>query len=133
MEIVGDADFVEWIKEKFLDKNSAQREKPALRELTRAFEPEEPIDHFVRLMGKPREHICQRAKGTIERTILMELLYRFCRIPQPEIGGLVGGIDYSGVSQARKRLHIRLEKEPKLKKEFGGLTGQLIKLARLKI
>jgi len=52
-EIVGDADFVEWIKEKFLDKNSAQREQPALRELTRAFEPEELIDHFVRLMGKP--------------------------------------------------------------------------------
>jgi len=132
-EIVGDADFVEWIKEKFLDKNSAQREQPALRELTRAFEPEELIDHFVRLMGKPREHICQRGKRTIERTILMELLYRFCRIPQSAIGRLVGGIDYSGVSQARRRLRIKLEKEPKLKKEFVGLTDQLIKLSRLKI
>jgi len=30
--------------------------------------------------------------------MLMELLYRFCKISQPEIGRLVGGIDYSAVS-----------------------------------
>ena len=47
--------------------------------------------------------ICQRGKRSLERTMLMELLYRFCQISQPEIGMLVGGIDYSAVSQARKR------------------------------
>ena len=48
----------------------------------------------------------------------MEWLYRFCQITQPEIGRLVGGLDYSGVSQARKRLQVRLHREPKLKKRF---------------
>jgi len=131
--IVGDADFVELIKEKFLDKEAAQREQPALRELTRTFDPGQLIDQFARLVGKPKEHICRRGKKTIERTMLMELLYRFCRIPQPEIGRLVGGIDYSGVSQARRRLHMKLENEPKLKKKFDELSDQLVELSRLKI
>ncbi|MCL0047167.1 hypothetical protein M1M98_02730, partial [Thermodesulfovibrionales bacterium] len=64
---------------------------------------------------------------------LMELLYRFCQIAQPEIGRLVGGIDYSAVSQARKRLRIGLERELKLKKRFDKLSSQLLQLSRGKI
>jgi len=63
----------------------------------------------------------------------MELLYRLCQISQPEIGILVGGIDYSAVSQARKRLQLRLKREPKLKKRFDKLSEQLLQLSRGKI
>ena len=64
---------------------------------------------------------------------MMELLYRFCRITQPEIGKLVGGIDYSAVSRARKRLRRRLENEPQIKKRFDKLNDQLIQKSRVKI
>jgi hypothetical protein len=40
--------------------------------------------------------------------MLMEFLYGFCRIAQPEIGEIVGGIDYSAVSQVRNRLQNKL-------------------------
>jgi len=40
----------------------------------------------------------------MERAMLMGLLYRFCLITQPGIGKLIGGIDYSAISQARKRV-----------------------------
>jgi len=43
------------------------------------------------------------------------------------------GIDYSAVSQARKRLQIRLEREARLKKRFDKLTDQVIRLSREKI
>ena len=59
----------------------------------------------------------------LERAMLMELLYRFCQITQPEIGRLAGGIDYSAVSQARNRLQIRLERESELKKRFDKLSS----------
>ena len=65
--------------------------------------------------------------------MLMEFIYRFCNITQPEIGRLVGGIDYSSVSQARKRLQVRLEEEPKLKKVFYKLSDQLHQLSGGKI
>jgi len=63
----------------------------------------------------------------------MELMYRFCKISQPEIGRLVGGIDYSTVSKARRRLRSRMEREPELRKRFDELSNRLQQVSRGKI
>ena len=63
----------------------------------------------------------------------MELLYRFCKISQPEIGRLVGGIDYSAVSRARSRLQNRMEREPELRKRFDKFSDRLQQVSRRKI
>ncbi len=131
--IVGEADFVQSIKEKFLSMEASEREQPALRELRKIFEPDELINNFAYLISKSRGDVCQRGKRSVERSMLMELLYRFCRITQPEIGRLLGGIDYSSVSQARKRLRIKLENDSQLKKNFDKLIDQLIQMSRGKI
>jgi len=131
--IVGEPDFIRWVKETFLDEKTDRREQPALRELRRKIKPEELIDHLAHLTGKSRKEICQRGKRSLERSMLMELLYRFSQITQPEIGRLAGGIDYSAVSQARKRLQVRMEREPKLRKRFDELRDQLLLLSRGKI
>ncbi|MBA4396811.1 MAG: hypothetical protein C0394_05450 [Syntrophus sp. (in: bacteria)] len=65
--------------------------------------------------------------------MLMELLYRFCSIRQPEIGKLLGGIDYSAVSQARKRLHTKIESDPQWAKEFSEIEGKLSQMSSIKI
>jgi len=123
--IVGALEFVEWIKGKFLKRGTSPREQPALKVLRKELEPRELIERFARLIGKSREEICRRGKKSMERAMLMELLYRFCPITQPGIGKLVGGIDYSAVSQARKRLRDRLAAEPKLRKKFDQICDQL--------
>jgi len=61
------------------------------------------------------EDITGPGRKSIERSMLMKLFYRFCQITQPEIGFLVGGIDYRAVSQTRKRLQVKLEQDPKMK------------------
>lgn len=132
--IVGEEGFVQWVKEEFLSGiKGAKREQPALRELGKMFEPEEMIAHFIRLSGEKREEICRKGKNSTERAMLMELLYRFCRITQPEIGRLVGGIDYSAVSQARSRLQKRLDRDHKLRQRFSDLGDQLVHLSKIKI
>jgi chromosomal replication initiation ATPase DnaA len=65
--------------------------------------------------------------------MLMELLYRLCRITQPEIGKLLGGIDYSAVSQARKRFQQKLLKDQKLNEKFNSIQKKLCKMSRVKI
>ncbi len=130
--IVGETDFVELIKGNFLDREASKREQPALKELRKKFQPGELIEHFADLVGKNTKDICQRGRKSLERAMLMELLYRFCQITQPEIGKLVGGIDYSAVSQARKRFKDRMSREPKLKEEFTKLGDQLLQLSRVK-
>lgn len=69
-------------------------------------------------------------KNAKDRASLMELLYRFCDITQAEVGSLVGGIDYSAVSVARKRLRLRMESEADLKQQLEDMAD---KLSRLKI
>jgi REP element-mobilizing transposase RayT len=131
--IVGALEFVEWVKEKFLKRGTSHREQPALKALRKELEPQELIERFARLIGKSREEICRRGKKSMERAMLMELLYRFCPITQPGIGKLAGGIDYSAVSQARKRLRNRLADEPKLRKMFEQICDQLLQVSRGKI
>jgi REP element-mobilizing transposase RayT len=131
--VVGEDDFLQWIKGTFLNKEKTEREQPALRELRREKKPEELIKQFAQLIGKETGELCKRGRKTIERAMLMEVLYRYCRLTQPEIGRLVGGIDYSGVSQSRKRLQIRMEQEPRLRKRFDTLNDQLLQLSRIKI
>ena len=131
--IIGDSGFVQSIKGKYLDKYSSGREQPALKELSKVFEPEELIEQFVQITGERREDICQRGKNSTERAMLMELLYRFCRITQPEIGKLMDGIDYSGVSQSRKRLREKVDCDPELKDRFNKIIKELQHLSSLKI
>jgi len=50
---------------------------------------------------------------------------------QGEMGRLVGGIDYSAVSSARKRLQIRMEQKLKLRKLFDTLNDQFPQLSRI--
>lgn len=121
--IVGESDFVQSIRKEFLGQNTPGMQQPVLGE---SINPEELIDNFANLIGKGRDDICQRGKKSLERTMLMELLYRFCRITQPEIGRLLGGIDYSAVSKARKRLQIKLGQEPNLSRKFDKIRDQLL-------
>ena len=131
--IVGDEKFIEWVKERFIRQAGASREQPAIKELQKVCKPGELVEHFTQLSGISHEEICRRGKRSVERAMLMELLYRFCSITQPEIGRLVGGIDYSAVSQARKRLRKRMKENPEVGNKFEKLNARLIQLSRRKI
>jgi len=131
--IVGSGDFVQRVKEKYLKKPKGAREQPELRELQKVFEPEELLDTFSSMTDIPREKLCRRGRNSDERAMLMELLYRFCMTTQPQIGALVGGVDYSAVSQARSRLKKKFEKNQRLKDRFEEISRRLVDLSRIKI
>ncbi len=130
---MGETDFVDWIKEGFLRGDRSKREQPALRQLRKAFEPEELIEHFVHLTDMDKEEVCKRGKNSFERAMLMEFLYRFCQITQPQIGRLVGGIETSAVSRARKRWQAKLQRQLHHQKIYNELKDQLTELSRIKI
>jgi putative transposase len=123
--IVGGKDFIERVKGRLLDRRSRRREQPALRELAKDLDPEALVEKFSAFTGIPREELCRKGRQSVERAILMELIYRFCRISQPEIGKLVGGLDYAAVSQARGRLHKRLAQDEQVRKRFEEIHGSL--------
>jgi len=129
--IVGGVDFINWVKRKFITVNHPVREQPTVRELRKEYSPEELIKHFLTLTKAP--DLIQRGKQSTGRAMLMELLYRLCRITQPEIGKLVGGIDYSAVSQARKRFQQKLMVDSELREQFYSIQEKLSQMSRVKI
>ena len=132
--IIGEEDFIGEIKERFSGGNGpTHREQPALRELKRNINPSELIDRYAQIVKMDREELTQKGKQSTERAMLMELLYRLCNITQPEIGKLLGDIDYSAVSQARKRLQAKMQNEPDQGKRFNKLRSKLEQMSRVKI
>jgi chromosomal replication initiation ATPase DnaA len=134
--IIGKEDFIEEIKQWFgKDKQTKKstREQPALRELDKSVPPDQLIDQYAQLVKLNREALTTKGKQSTERAMLMELLHRFCKITQPEIGRLSGGIDYSAVSQARKQLHMKIRNEPEWEKKFNQMQGRLSQMSRTKI
>ncbi|PKN71601.1 MAG: hypothetical protein CVU43_18180 [Chloroflexi bacterium HGW-Chloroflexi-5] len=131
--IIGKDDFVEEIKQLFGKDKETYREQPALRELEKAITPDELINRFAKLVEMKREELTKKGLQSTERAMLMELLYRFCHTTQPEIGRLLGGIDYSAVSRARKRVLLKIKNEPELREKFNQFQNKLGQMSRVKI
>jgi len=109
--IIGREDFIEKVLDRYLKRAPDLREQPSLRELHGLRAKEEIIEVVKEETGKGLEEI-KIAKG-IERIVLMDLLYRAGGLRGVEIGKLLD-VDYSTVSQGRKRLRDRLRKDKKL-------------------
>ncbi|MBI5591159.1 MAG: transposase [Deltaproteobacteria bacterium] len=124
--IIGEYEFVEWVKEKVLRDTRDNREQPALKQFRKNLRPQAVIEEFVQITGKRTEELCQRGRSIAERALLMEVLYRCCDITQPDIGRLVGGVDYSAVSQARKRLREKMANDKNLKWKYDKIIEQLM-------
>jgi hypothetical protein len=123
--IVGGSEFIERMRERFAGGGESAREKPALRELRKKIRPEELIGRYAKAMGIDRGELCGKGKKTLARAMLLELLYRYCDVSQAEIGACMGGIDYSAVSNARRRLQERWKEDPKTRARFEEIVEEV--------
>jgi hypothetical protein len=121
---------IEWIKNTVLTDIGDKREQPALKKIRKSLKPQSVIDSFVEITGKQTKELFQRRVCAVERAMLMEVLYRCCDITQPDIGLLVGGVDYSAVSQARKRLREKMANDENLKWKYDTIIEQLNEMSR---
>jgi putative transposase len=110
--VIGGEEFITWVKEKFLSEEK-DGEAPALRVIKRHGAKDGIIQAIVRQSGKTFETI-KTEKGTL-RQITMDLLYRQAGMTNLDIGRLFG-VDYSAVSQERRRLRMLIEKDRKVRR-----------------
>jgi len=109
--ILGNDRFIKWVKGTLV-KRKRDRECPALTELRRYKAKEEIMVAIEKEIGMKVEQI-KREKGSV-RQIVMDLLYRAGGLTGVEIGEILG-VDYSTVSQGRKRLREKIKGDRKLK------------------
>ena len=123
--------WVERMKERFLEPHTSFREQPELRKLKSApLSPNEVIEELLGLTGKPWEEVVPRRSRGLERAIVMEMLYRYCGISQTEIGRIMGGVDYSAVSLARRRLRDKIKNDKGLMIRFEKLKNALSEIKK---
>lgn len=119
--ILGGDKFIGWVKDNFLQKKK-DRECPSLKEIQKYKAKEEIIEAIVKETGQDIEAI--KAEKGSTRQILMDLLYRIGGLTGVEIGRMMG-VDYSTVSQGRKRLREKLPKDKKLRQMLSRIEARL--------
>jgi putative transposase len=108
--LLGGDGFVSWVSDKFL-KGVKDRERPAVGKVYRYGAKDEILKAAAEVLEmRPEELI--KTSG-ITRYISMDLLYRFGGLNNREIGDLFG-VDYSTVSQSRKRLRQGMKHDEEL-------------------
>lgn len=111
--IIGETEFIEKIREQYLQSDIRSRELPAVRRILAQVEPERIIRVTCEVFKVERGEILRKGCKEVGRGVLMEMLYRYGGMNQREIGELMG-VDYSAVSVMRKRLSIQEGEDQKL-------------------
>ncbi|MCK9420710.1 MAG: transposase [Nitrospirae bacterium] len=119
--ILGGAAFIAWVKDNYIE-GMKDRERPAVREIHRHRTQEEVFTATKQETGKDVDAI-SKGKGDLRR-IVMDLLYRTGGLKGPEIG-LIFGIDYGTVSQERKRLREKIQKDRKIRSLMNRIERKL--------
>jgi len=118
--ILGSDTFIGWVRDRFLPSKS--REIPAVKQLKKYNTKEEVIEALCKEVDKRFDEI-KKERGMI-RQIAMDLLYRFGGLTGTEIGEMMG-VDYSTVSQGRKRLRETMKRDKGLLKIIERIEGNL--------
>lgn len=124
--VLGGEKFIGWLKETFLSEKK-DREAPAHQAIRHHRSQEEIVGVIVHKTRKTLEEI-KNEKGPL-RQILMELLHSQGGMTNPEIGRLFG-VDYSSVSQERKRLRQRLEQDKGVASLHRDIEGEMTRLKK---
>ncbi|UJS20073.1 MAG: hypothetical protein L3J18_14385 [Candidatus Brocadia sp.] len=107
--ILGSETFIKWVRDRFLPAKS--REIPAVQRLKKYTTKEAIIAALCKETKKSFDEI-KKERGII-RQMAMDLFYRVGGLNGTEIGKMMG-VDYSTVSQGKKRLRERLKDDKHL-------------------
>ena len=127
--ILGGADFVKWIKQNYLKKDSEIKEKPQLRSLKPRLIPDDLIPVICCEFGCARETILQKGK---KRNLARDLAIYFSREMTGEsgvaLGRYFGGISGAGISVRYNHIENKIATDLKLKTRVNKIRKKIINI-----
>ncbi|MCK4330105.1 transposase [candidate division WOR-3 bacterium] len=130
--ILGGDEFIARIKSEYTD--GSLREQPSYRDLmVEIVEPELVMKCATETLGIERGDLQKRYVNSDARGIVSDLLYRYSALTQVEIGKLLGGIDYTGVSKLRVRLRRRMSYDKRVSASYEKTEAKLKELSSFEI
>lgn len=119
--ILGRDKFIEWVKEKFI-YGQKNEEIPSAKKI-RCYRSQESILKAIEKETGRGINEIKKEKG-LYRQIAMDLLYRVGGLKGREIGGMMG-VGYTAVSQERRRLWDKVQRDKKLRTLMGRIEMYL--------
>ena len=113
--MLGSIDFVKEVTEKHLSHKKADRNVPALRGLS----PKPPIEEIK----KKAEEVFENDEG-LAKKVSLYLCHRYSGRKLKEIGGYFG-LGESGVSQASRRVRMKIEADKKLRRKVKDIEKRI--------
>jgi putative transposase len=106
--ILGSSDFVQKIKERYVDTEKVDRNLPALRELSTGITVERVKTEVESVFGNDAK---------LSRKVSLYVCHRYSGLKLKEIGNHFG-IGESGVSEASRRVALRIDTDRRLRKKI---------------
>jgi len=118
--ILGTEEFIEWVKEQFLDEREwPRKDYPHLTRLEKTIPVEEIAEVVAQLYRvEPQEIVKARSKWREARQVLIEMSYRVhvTKKSLHDVGQDLGGISGDAVAHAHERIQRKLLKDTQLSK-----------------
>ena len=126
--ILGDENFVALVKSRYIHEGSL-RDQPSYRDvLSEKLSPKDVLLCVSKVCSLSVESLKRRRGDGLCRGLLVEMLYRYCGLTLAAIGRFVGGIDYGGVHQLRRRLKRQMNNSERVMEMFYAVETSVKKL-----
>jgi len=125
--ILGEVDFVDWIKETFLVAEPQTKEKPQLTALQPGVELREIVSAVCDWFGVGPDNIMIKGKKkNLARDVAIYLSRGLTRLSGKELGQFFGFVSGAAITVRYKTVAERIGEDKKLKRQIERLKGQII-------
>lgn len=125
--ILGDNNFINWVKETFLADREENEEMPQLKKLMRQNSPDQVVEQLCKFYNCEKRYIIQkgRKKNRI-RDIAIYLVRQCCDLSCKEIGAYFGGVSGAAVTLRCNYLTKEMKNDTRLCKEISKVKKAML-------
>ena len=127
--ILGDEEFVQWVKAQFLSIQPDDKKKPQLKKL----KPRVVIDDIVSAVGKsfgsePEQILSKGKKRNSARDVAIYLARDLTGMGGKELGEIFGNVSGAAITMGPKAVSGKIRKGKRLKDRINRLTKQIVNI-----
>jgi len=127
--ILGDADFVNWVKDTFLSLREDEKEIPQLKKLKPRVDPVTIVEQVSKVFKIEVTKILKKGlKRNKAREVAIFLSRELSRLSCKDLGVFFGGVSGALITMMNKRIIEEIDRDPRLKKKVEKIKYLIFKM-----
>ena len=127
--ILGDTDFVNWVKNTFLSQREDEKEIPQLKKLKPRVDPEIIVEQVSNVFKSEVAKILQKGlKRNKPREVAIYLSRELSRLSCKDLGVFFGGVSGALITMMNKRIIEEIDRDRSLKRKVKKIKNQIFNI-----